>query len=147
MTTRVAKIKSRGSYPTMSKAVIRTQTIFFRWMDEEKKTDYAVFHNLDQTLTSAMLKGIFSTFETLEYFLLGYKASGLENSIKTSTGGKQDIADIKFNVAALIHDIGNDHASENHFQIAAAILRHHVRGEVIKILKMHGVFSNVLLYR
>jgi predicted HD phosphohydrolase len=44
-------------------------------------------------------------------------------------------------VGALIHDIGDSLAPENHSQMAAAILRPYVRAEVTWVIEMHGLFQ------
>ena len=44
-------------------------------------------------------------------------------------------------MVALIHDLGDDHASLNHSQLAAAIIRPYVRTEVAWIIEHHGIFQ------
>ena len=44
-------------------------------------------------------------------------------------------------VGALIHDLGDDLAPLNHSQLAAAIIRPYVRGEVAWVIEHHGVFQ------
>ena len=54
---------------------------------------------------------------------------------------EHDSADIELIVAALVHDLGDDLAPENHSQMAAAIIRPYVREEVTWIIEHHGVFQ------
>ena len=63
--------------------------------------------------------------------------------MQTATRAEEDGADIELIVAALIHDIGDDLAPENHSQMAAAIIRPYVRAEVTWILEHHGIFQMV----
>ena len=44
-------------------------------------------------------------------------------------------------VAALVHDIGDELAPDNHSQLAAAIIRPYVRAEVTWTVLMHGLFQ------
>jgi predicted HD phosphohydrolase len=46
-------------------------------------------------------------------------------------------------VAALVHDLGDELAPDNHSQLAAAIVRPYVRAEVTWVIEMHGVFQMV----
>ena len=44
-------------------------------------------------------------------------------------------------MAALLHDIGDELAPENHSQVAAAIIRPYVSEEVTWVVTMHGLFQ------
>lgn len=130
MTTRVAEIKSSGSYRTMSKAVMRTQTVSFHRMEKGKEIDYALIHNLRHSPISALMLRIISALKTLEYSLLGYQVSRLEYSLKRGMPAEQYNADIELIIATLIHDTGDDLALEDYSQMPAAIIRRNVRCEV-----------------
>jgi predicted HD phosphohydrolase len=73
--------------------------------------------------------------------LQGYKVSRLEHSLQSATRAENDGADIEMIVAALVHDIGDELAPENHSQMAASILRPYVRAEVTWVVEMHGLFQ------
>ena len=103
--------------------------------------DYALLHKQEQNFITALPSRIFSALENLEHSLSGYQVSRLEHSLQTATRAEQGGADKELIVAALIHDIGDDLAPENHSQMAAAIIRPYVRAEVTWILEMHGVFQ------
>ena len=81
--------------------------------------------------------------ENLQDTLGGYQVTRLEHSLQTASRAEADGADIEFIVAALIHDIGDDLAPENHSQMAAAIIRPYVRAEVTWVLEHHGIFQMV----
>ena len=65
----------------------------------------------------------------------------LEHSLQTATRAQDDGADVEMVVAALIHDIGDELAPDNHSQLAAAIIRPYVRAEVTWTVAMHGLFQ------
>ncbi|MEO4042704.1 HD domain-containing protein [Hoeflea sp. CAU 1731] len=77
--------------------------------------------------------------ETVE----GYKVSRLGHALQAATRAYNDGADIDWLVAALLHDIGDGFAPENHDQFAAAILRPYVREEVAWTVHHHGLFQTV----
>ena len=54
---------------------------------------------------------------------------------------ERDGADIELIVAALIHDVGNALAPENHSQVSATIIQPFSLDEVTWILQMHGLFQ------
>ena len=125
----------------MQDKMTRPETVSFHRMDEGTEDDYALLHKQEQHFITALPSRIVSALENLEHSLSGYQVSRLEHSLQTATRAEQGGADKELIVAALIHDIGDDLAPENHSQMAAAIIRPYVRAEVTWILEMHGVFQ------
>ncbi len=119
------------------------QTVSFTRMEAGTKEDYALLDRLEKAYISALPQRILSALENLQDSLGGYQVTRLEHSLQTATRAEEDGADIELIVAALIHDIGDDLAPENHSQMAAAILRPYVRAEVTWILEHHGIFQMV----
>ena len=117
------------------------ETVSFHRMDEGTEEDYALLHKQEQNFIAGLPSRIVKALENLEHSLSGYQVSRLEHSLQTATRAEQVGADKELIVAALIHDIGDDLAPENHSQMAAAIIRPYVRAEVTWILEMHGVFQ------
>ena len=117
------------------------ERVSFRRMDEGTVEDYQFLHRLEQDYIAKLPMRILNALETLNDTLSGYQVTRLEHSVQTATRAEADGADIELIVAALIHDIGDDLAPENHSQIAAAIIRPYVRAEVTWILDKHGVFQ------
>ena len=115
--------------------------VSFTRMDEGTEADYALLHKLEQDYISALPARILKALEGLDDTLAGYQVTRLEHSLQSATRAEADGADIELVVAALIHDIGDDLAPENHSQMAAAIIRPYVRAEVTWILEMHGLFQ------
>jgi predicted HD phosphohydrolase len=112
-------------------------------MDAGTTADYALLEKIEKTYISGLPQRILSALETLQDTLGGYQVTRLEHSLQTATRAEADGADIEFIVAALIHDIGDDLAPENHSQLAAAIIRPYVRAEVTWVLEHHGIFQMV----
>ena len=110
-------------------------------MDEGTADDYRLLHQLETQYRSALPDRLLKALEGLDDSLAGYQVSRLTHSLQTATRAEADGADIELIVAALVHDLGDDLAPENHSQLAAAIIRPYVREEVTWILEMHGVFQ------
>ncbi|MBI2720181.1 MAG: HD domain-containing protein [Rhizobiales bacterium] len=73
--------------------------------------------------------------------LPGYKITRLEHALQAATRAKRDGADIDWVVAALLHDIGDGLAPQNHDQFGAEILRPFLREEVVWTVGHHGSFQ------
>lgn len=119
------------------------KTVSFRRMDQGTVADYAFLHGLEQEYVRDLPDRIVTALEELDDSLSGYQVTRLEHSLQSATRAEQDGADIELIVAALVHDIGDALAPENHSQMAAAIIRPYVRAEVTWILEMHGLFQMV----
>ena len=117
------------------------QQVTFRRMDEGTAEDYALLHKYEASYIAGLPDRLLTALEKLDDSLAGYQVSRLEHSLQTATRAEEDGADIELVVAALVHDLGDELAPENHSQLAAAIIRPYVRSEVTWILEMHGVFQ------
>ena len=116
-------------------------TVSFTRMDRGTAQDYALLEKLEKAYISTLPERILSALENLEDTLGGYQVTRLEHSLQTATRAQEDGADIELIVAALIHDIGDDLAPENHSQMVASIIRPYVREEVTWVLEHHGIFQ------
>lgn len=116
-------------------------TVSFKRMDEGTSEDYALLHKLERDYINALPDRLLQALEALDNSLAGYQVSRLAHSLQTATRAEADGADDEMIIAALIHDLGDDLAPENHSQLAAAIIRPYVRAEVTWVLEMHGVFQ------
>ena len=115
--------------------------VSFTRMDEGTKDDYALLHALERDYVAALPDRLLAALEALDNSLAGYQISRLQHSLQSATRAEADGADEELIVAALIHDLGDELAPENHSQMAAAIIRPYVRAEITWILEMHGVFQ------
>ena len=116
-------------------------TVSFTRMDEGTVEDYALLGKLEHEFVARLPDRLLGALEGLRSSLAGYKIDRLEHSLQSATRAEEEGADIEMIVAALIHDLGDDLAPENHSQMAAAIIRPYVREEVTWIIEHHGVFQ------
>lgn len=75
-----------------------------------------------------------------------YRISRLDHSLQTATRAERDGADDETVVCALLHDIGDDLAPDNHAEIAAAILAPYVSEKNHWIVKHHGLFQGYYFF-
>ena len=116
-------------------------TVEFTRMIDGTQADYDLLDRHERAHVSGLADRILDALRGLENSIGGYKVSRLTHSLQTATMAEADGADIEMIVGALIHDIGDDLATENHSQMAAAIIRPYVRPEVTWVIQMHGLFQ------
>jgi len=72
---------------------------------------------------------------------MGYQVDRYEHSLQTATRAFRDGVDEETVVCALLHDIGDTLAPENHSQLAAAVLRPYISADNHWLIAQHGVFQ------
>ena len=115
--------------------------VAFTQMKDGTAEEYQFLQALEHDYIRALPDRLITALEALGDSLPGYQISRLEHSLQSATRAEADGADIDMLVAALVHDIGDVLAPENHSQMAAAILRPFVRAEVTWVIEMHGLFQ------
>jgi predicted HD phosphohydrolase len=116
-------------------------TVTFTQMRNGTRAEYQFLRGLEHQYIAALPDRILASLRRLDEGLGGYQVSRLTHSLQSATRALNDGADIEMIVAALVHDIGDDLAPENHSQLAAAIIRPYVRAEVTWVVAMHGIFQ------
>ena len=117
------------------------QTVAFTQMKDGTAEDYQFLHVLENEYIQALPDRLLLALGRLGDSIQGYQVSRLEHSLQSATRAEADGADIEMVVAALLHDLGDELAPENHSQLAASIVRPYVRAEVTWIVEMHGLFQ------
>jgi predicted HD phosphohydrolase len=110
-------------------------------MKDGNKEEYVFLQKLEHDYIRGLPDRLLVALNRLGDSLQGYKVSRLEHSLQSATRAQNDGADIEMVVAALLHDLGDELAPENHSQYAASILRPYVRAEVTWVVEMHGLFQ------
>jgi predicted HD phosphohydrolase len=118
------------------------KTVEFTQMKHGTREEYLFLQKLEHDYIRALPERLLAALDRLgKESLQGYKVSRLEHSLQSATRAEDDGADIETIVAALVHDLGDELAPENHSQLAAALLRPYVRAEVTWVVEMHGLFQ------
>jgi predicted HD phosphohydrolase len=117
------------------------EQVQFTQMRDGSYEEYQFLHGLEREYIASLPERVLAGLRQLDDGLAGYRVTRLEHSLQSATRAERDGADVDWVVAALVHDIGDGLAPENHSQMAASILRPYVREEVTWVVQMHGVFQ------
>jgi hypothetical protein len=115
--------------------------VAFTQMKDGTAEDYRLLQSLEHDYIRTLPDRLLTALEGLGDSLQGYQVSRLEHSLQSATRAENDGAGIDWIVAALLHDIGDVLAPDNHSQMAASILRPYVGAEVTWVVEMHGLFQ------
>lgn len=73
--------------------------------------------------------------------LEGYKITRLDHALQAATRAKRAGADLDWIVGALLHDIGDGLAPQNHDRFSAEVIRPFVRWDVAWVVEHRGIFQ------
>ncbi|MAI17593.1 MAG: peptidase [Marinovum sp.] len=76
-----------------------------------------------------------------ETTLEGYRITRLQHGLQSGTRALRDGADLDWVVGALLHDIGDGLAPQNHDKMSAEVVRPFVRWDVAWTVEHHGIFQ------
>ena len=117
-------------------------TVSFIQMKDGTKEDYQLLRQLEEPYLAMTSDRLLRELRLqAEDTLSGYKITRLEHALQSATRAENDGADTDWIVAALLHDIGDGLAPQNHDRFAAEILRPFVREEVTWVVEHHGLFQ------
>ncbi len=121
-----------------------SETVRFTQMKDGTREDYELLHKLEAPHHAATPKRLLRELRSqADETLAGYKITRLEHALQSATRAHCDGADIDWVVGALLHDIGDGLAPQNHDRFAAEIIRPFVREEVTWVIEHHGTFQMV----
>jgi len=120
------------------------QTVSFIQMKDGSRDDYLLLRDLERPYLALTADRILDELRrqgstTLE----GYQITRLDHGLQAATRAHRDGADVDWVVAALLHDIGDGLAPQNHDRMSAEVLRPFVREEVSWVVEHHGIFQMV----
>jgi len=120
------------------------QQVAFTQMKDGTREEYELLHKLEAPYHQGTAKRLLAELarqgeETLE----GYKISRLQHALQSATRARRDGAETDWVVAALLHDIGDGLAPQNHDKFAAEIMRPFMREEITWVVEHHGIFQMV----
>jgi predicted HD phosphohydrolase len=118
------------------------RTVEFTAMKDGTKEDYLYLKPLEDDHVRGTADRVIRELRLQEEETLpGYKITRLHHGLQAATRALNDGADIDWIVAALLHDIGDGLAPQNHDQFAAEILRPYMREEVVWTVEHHAAFQ------
>jgi predicted HD phosphohydrolase len=119
-------------------------TVSFTQMKDGTRDDYELLRELEaphlaMTPDRVLRELAMQADETLP----GYKITRLDHALQAATRARREGAGIDWVVAALLHDIGDGLAPQNHDRFAAEIVRPFMPEEVVWVIEHHGAFQMV----
>jgi predicted HD phosphohydrolase len=121
-----------------------TDTVSFTQMKDGTREDYELLAKKEEAYQTMTADRILDELRrqgkaTIE----GYKITRLDHGLQTATRAEAEGADIDWIVGALLHDIGDGLAPQNHDRFSAAVIRPFVRWEVAWVVEHHGIFQMI----
>jgi len=115
--------------------------VSFTEMKHGTREDYELLAKLEKPFIALTADRILGELKqagnaTLE----GYRITRLEHGLQSGTRAMRDGADIDWIVGALLHDIGDGLAPQNHDRMSAEVIRPFVRWDVAWTVEHHGIF-------
>jgi len=113
----------------------------FRSFAESTKEDWDDLTEQYKVVQGRVASQVIEQLEKLRGEFLGYPVDRLEHSLQTATRAERDGRDEEYVVCALVHDIGDSLAPDNHEAIAAAVLKPFVSPASYWMVAHHGAFQ------
>ncbi len=119
-----------------------TETVSFTAMADGTRADYEMLDEMEKIHQQGTADRLMRELRNQgDETMSGYKITRLEHGLQSATRARRDGADIDWVVGALLHDIGDGLAPQNHDRFAAEIMRPFLREEVVWVVEHHGVFQ------
>lgn len=118
------------------------KTVSFTQMKDGTKEDYLLLAELEKPYHGMTADRILDELRRQgEATLEGYRITRLQHGLQSATRAEADGADIDWIVGALLHDIGDGLAPQNHDRFSAEVIRPFVRWDVSWVVEHHGIFQ------
>ena len=116
--------------------------VSFTAMKDGTREDYEILAKLEKPFLALTADRILTELrQSGENTLEGYQITRLEHALQSGTRAMRDGADIDWIVGALLHDIGDGLAPQNHDRMSAEVIRPFVRWDVAWTVEHHGIFQ------
>lgn len=121
-----------------------TESVQFTQMKHGTKADYELLERLEKPYIAATVDRVLDELHrqgkaTLE----GYRITRLDHGLQSASRALRDGADVDWIVGALLHDIGDGLAPQNHDRFSAEVIRPYVRWDVAWVVEHHGIFQMI----
>ncbi len=117
-------------------------TVTWTEMADGTAEDYIHLDGLyRQHATDHLVDSLLNAVRMLEGPMLGYQVDRARHSRQSATRALHNDEPVDMVVAALLHDIGDVLAPDNHSAMAAAVIAPYVDPEITWVIRHHGVFQ------
>lgn len=121
-----------------------SDTVSFTAMKDGTKEDYEMLERLEKPFLALTADRVLDELRRAgEATLEGYKITRLEHGLQSGTRALRSGVDVDWIVGALLHDVGDGLAPQNHDRMSAEVIRPFVRWEVSWTVEHHGIFQTL----
>ncbi|MDF0498864.1 HD domain-containing protein [Bradyrhizobium yuanmingense] len=117
------------------------RTVSYIRMEDGTAEDYALLSELNAPFRAATADRVLAYLPLLRNSTEGDQVDRYVHSLQAASRALRDGAEDELVVAALLHDIGDLLAPENHSEFAASILQPYVSRTTHWIIEHHGIFQ------
>ena len=122
--------------------------VSFSAMKDGSREDYLLLRELEKPHHAMTADRVLDELRRQgETSLDGYRIDRLTHGLQAATRAESEGADMDWVVGALLHDIGDGLAPQNHDRFSAEIIRPFVRWEVSWVVEHHGIFQMIYYAR
>ena len=108
-----------------------SETVSFTAMKDGTREEYQLLAKLEKPFLALTAERVLEELRRAgEATLEGYRITRLQHGLQSGTRALRDGADIDWVVGALLHDIGDGLAPQNHDRMSAEVIRPFVRWDV-----------------
>lgn len=124
--------------------MVSDRKVGFTRMKDGTRDEYLLLRELEKPYLALTPERILDELRRQEGATLeGYRVTRLEHGLQAATRAERDGADIDWVVGALLHDIGDGLAPQNHDRFSAEVIRPFVRWDVAWVVEHHGIFQMI----
>ncbi len=117
------------------------KSVSFSRMADGTAEEYAFLTPLYEKCRNGVMDRLLELLKAMKGDKLGYQVDRYTHSLQSATRAESDGADEETVVCALLHDLGDVIAPDNHSEVIASILRPYISEKNHWVLKHHGLFQ------
>ena len=117
------------------------ESVSFTRMADGTAEEYAYLNPLYEKCRNGVSDRLLELLKAMKGDKLGYQVDRYTHSLQSATRAESDGADEETVVCALLHDLGDVIAPDNHSEVIASILRPYISEKNHWVLKHHGLFQ------
>ena len=130
----------------MGEIANQIKSVSFTRMEDGTAEEYAFLTPLYEKCRSGVSDRLLELLKAMKGDKLGYQVDRYTHSLQSATRAESDGADEETVVCALLHDLGDVIAPDNHSEVIASILRPYISKKNHWVLKHHGLFQGYFYF-
>ena len=131
----------------MGEIANQIKSVSFTRMEDGTAEEYAFLPPLYEKCRNGVSDRLLELLKSMKGDKLGYQVDRYTHSLQSATRAESDGADEETVVCALLHDLGDVIAPDNHSEVIASILRPYISEKNHWVLKHHGLFQGYYYFQ